>query len=75
MYYYRTRKLRMKNDEFYICLPLRLLRALGWKRGEDLLIWRSGDHDLCIRAAKHEAPKLCEAVSLPPDGGCDLFQP
>lgn len=50
MIIYRTRRLHKKNNSFYVCLPVRFLRLLGWKVGDDLLMWNNEIDSLCIRS-------------------------
>ena len=38
-----TRRIVMRKGSFFVCLPKRLVDALGWKKGDDVLIYTMGD--------------------------------
>lgn len=52
---YVTRRLVLKGYSIRMPLPPRLVRALGWRAGDDLLIWRDDSGDLRIRSKGHSS--------------------
>lgn len=61
---YQTRHLIRKNDSFYICVPIRWLRCLGYKKGDDVLLWKGDDQELHLRFVKGDQEKLGSSVSV-----------
>lgn len=75
MIYYRTRHLVKKNNVFYVCLPVRLLRSLGWKAGDEVLIWKDEESELHIRSENYNAKVLQESDEVVPTEDSRLIFP
>lgn len=57
----RRRKLVKKDNTFYVNLPVRLLRHLGWRAGDYLFMWNDEENSLRIRREGGSIPR--DAVS------------
>lgn len=42
------RRLIEKGGSCYVCIPSRVRKALRWKEGDILVLYRNGDNGLCV---------------------------